>query len=294
MADLPDFGTPESSGTFTVSVEDAARKLGQHQLADPGLGVLKLVQAAVGTGAQNISIVQAWSYTAVECGSVGPGWHQDPDFLIGYRTLLERYKKVEVRRTSVVVPAKVQLERWRLGRDITYKGSESVDDWPVGPYWESHEEGFSIYLTPGQTEVYPRRRGILLDAVPYDAPRGLTVVFPADDLPVDLGQFALVQGPEWRERQQALGPRLREAIDRASQDPETLDALSQATSALYPGTLILGGIGMLCFGFPLPGGLMALCGVVAIPKSWRYHYRRRELRAEQSRRLREPWGLPPL
>ncbi len=93
-------------------------------------------------------------------------------------------------------------------------------EWPAPPHpLDRLPGGYAYRLTDAPTRVFPSQRGILLDPVGFDVPDGFDVVFPADGLRVDLGQFRLLDSP-------ALSvAKLAELMDHATQNEASLDRL---------------------------------------------------------------------
>lgn len=269
------FGVPESSGTFTVSLEDAARKLGRYQLASLTHALYKVAQ---GSGAARLELHQEPNLTRM--------WPihntEDPDFLLGYNTLLQRTPGATLTNKTLHVPVNIPLDLDRFAVPVTWNG------YPHHTGWTAFPDGFAYRLTDHESRGFPRKGAILLDPIALDAPPGLDVAFPADHLPVDLGQFTLLQAPEPLP--------LLELMHQASRDPSALDRLLNVkldqAEGKHAWPQLLTGLGLLLTGFGAVGGVVAALGASRLALA---HYRLKTIpkrRADLQYRLRSEWGLP--
>ncbi len=207
-----------------------------------------------------------------------------------------------------------------LARPVTWNGKPLRHPWPfpTRSFWESHQEGLSIYLDlswacldrganvkdlpekPIPALGFPLKRGVLLDEFELPSPGGVAVVFGADALPVDLGQFRLSQGPEWQRYWPKLLASLRAAVEEASQDEASINRLLHADSDLAGGTiplvhtllgsgLVVGGLLHLNPVSVILGGIFAGMGGWSLTHSWSRLRRRASRRAEIVRELRQIW-----
>ena len=152
--------------------------------------------------------------------------------------------------------------------------------------WIDYPGGYAYRLTDAPTRVFPSQRGILLDPVGFDVPDGFDVVFPADGLRVDLGQFRLLDSPA------LTVEKLVELMDHASHNESALnESLHESDDGSGPFLHMAGGLVVLLVNVPLGALITGLAGIRLVGCLRRFH-RRPLRRAELQLRLRQDWGLP--